>query len=128
MSRELEHRMQVGLLALLSFAWAGCASSDKQGTEAQSQFKAGMEETFAVLQRSGIEVVRVVGPFELPVLQWHEGMTLAETIVSAGYQARENPSQILIQRGPTAISIDPATLLSGEDVRVESWDVVHVFP
>jgi hypothetical protein len=115
-------------LALALVTVTGCATRDVRPTEAQRQFAAGQEEAFAMLQRSGIAVVRVVGPFERPVVLWRPGLTLAEVLLSARYLEQRNPSQIIIQRGPTAIPVDPSILLRGEDVPVEGGDVVRVFP
>jgi hypothetical protein len=113
---------------LLIAALLGCASSDRQRRDAQQHFIAGQEEAFAALQRSGIRIVRVAGPFQRPIVPWHEGMTLAQVILAAGYLEPRDPSQILIQRGPTALSIDPGKLLRGEDVPVESGDIIRVTP
>lgn len=81
-----------------------------------------------MLQQSGIDVVRIVGPFERPVVQWRPEMTLAEVILVAGYLDPRDPAQIFIQRGPTALTVDTGALLSGEDIPVESGDVIHVLP
>jgi len=119
----------VGLAVVALHLVGGCASSQNKGpTEAQRQFAAGQEQAFAMLQQSGILVVRVVGPFEIPVVEWHDGMTLAEVILAAGYLEPHDPTQLLIQRGPTSLTIHPDLLLRGEDVPVEGGDVIHVLP
>ena len=115
-------------ITLVALALAGCASKDHKTTEAQRHFSAGQEETFAMLQRSGIEVIRVTGPFQRPVVLWRQEMTLAQVILEAGYLEPGDPNQIIIQRGPTTLPIDPAILLRGEDVPVEPRDVIHVVP
>ena len=118
----------VGLIAS-AVLLSGCASKPKGGpTEAQQHFVAGQEEAFSMLQRSGIPLVRVLGPFERPVVQWQEGMTLSQVILTAGYLEVQDPSQILIQRGAQAFEIVPGRLLSGEDIPVESGDMIHVLP
>jgi len=117
------------IIAFLSVAGlAGCATHPGQVTEAQRQFNAGREEAFAMLQRSGIAVVRAVGPFERPVVLWHKGMTVGEVILQAGYLDKNAPREILIQRGPTALEVNPADLLQGNDAAVEAGDIVHVLP
>ena len=121
--------LPLGAALMIPLMLNGCASdrSDQQ-TEAQRQFLAGQDEAFAILERSGVPVVRVAGPFERPVIQWQEDMTLAQAILAAGYLDNRDPGQIIIQRGPTALNIDPAILLQGEDVQVQSGDVIHVLP
>lgn len=113
---------------LLVLGLLGCASNKHEQTLAQTQFVAGQEEAFAQLQLSGIYVVRVVGPFKRTVLLWHKGMTLAETILEAGYLEEVAPTQFLIQRGPTALTVTPDSLLRGKDVPVEAGDVIRVIP
>jgi hypothetical protein len=121
--------IQWRVLPLAATLATGCASSPEAGpTEAQQHFAAGLEEAFAMLQRSGIEVVRIVGPFQRPVVQWQPELTLAQVILEAGYIAERDPQQILIQRGPSTFTVDPGRLLSGEHLPVESGDVIHVVP
>ena len=116
------------VLILTALFLIGCASNKRKPTEAQVQFAAGQEEAFAMLTRNGIYVVRVVGPFKRPVLPWHEGLTLTQVILEAGYMEQRDPAQIIIQRGPAAEPVDPSSLLGGEDVPVQAGDVIHVLP
>jgi len=109
-------------------AFTGCASHQPPMTDAQRQFMAGQEEAFAMLQRSGIAIVRVDGPFQRPVLLWHEGMTVGEVILQAGYLDEHEPKKILIQRGASVLEVDPDSLLQGKDTPVASGDVIHVLP
>jgi hypothetical protein len=118
----------LALTILTALVVTGCATDPHKPTAAQAQFAAGQEDAFAMLQRSGIQVVRMVGPFQRPVLPWRHGMTLAQAILEAGYLDPKAPATILIQRGPKAVPINPNTLLQGEDVPVEAGDAVHVFP
>ncbi|MCU0770572.1 MAG: hypothetical protein MUE94_02215 [Verrucomicrobia bacterium] len=115
-------------LALGFLCLAGCASKGKHPTPAQQQFAAGQESAFMMLQQSGVSVVRVVGPFQRPILGWTAGMTVSQVILEAGYLESRQPSRILIQRGPTALTVDPSQLLEGQDAAVEPGDVIHVFP
>ena len=99
------------LILVLAFALvaSGCASSkDKQSDEARGHFIAGQEEAFATMQRSGILLVRLIGPFQRPVILWQPEMTLAEAIVDAGYLENQDPSQILIQRGAEVFDVAAA--------------------
>ena len=131
MSSRQKPRMPLqalGLVILPALVLPGCATDPRKPTAEQTQFAAGQEDAFAMLQRSGIQVVRMMGPFQRPVLQWRHGMTLAQAILEAGYLDPKAPATILIQRGPTAMPVNPNTLLQGEDVSVEAGDAVHVFP
>ena len=120
--------MKAVVFFLMLLGLAGCASGKHRSKTAQTQFAAGQEEAFVMLQRSGIYVVRMVGAFQRPVVLWRDQMTLAEAILDAGYLAQNPPAQILIQRGLAVQRIAPETLLKGEDVPVEVGDVIHVLP
>jgi hypothetical protein len=113
---------------MLALVLSGCASSQPDPAEEKRAFDAGLAEAFAMLQESGIEIVRIVGPFERPVVQWRPDMTLAQVILAAGYLDTRDPAQIFILRQGTAIPVDPSELLNGQDTPVESGDVVHVLP
>ncbi len=123
-------RPLIGLLpvAIAAICLSGCASNQGRPTEAQRHFAAGQESMITMLQQSGIALIRIVGPFQRPVLPWTPDMTLAEVILQAGYLESRQPAQILIQRGPTTLTIAPSDLLQGKDVPVESGDVIHVYP
>jgi len=121
--------IQVGaFVAVLLCAVPGCGTGAHKPIRAELQFAAGQEDAFAMLQQSGIFVIRFVGPFERPVVMWHEEMTLAEAILQAGYMSQQDPAQIIIRRNATAVTIDPRQLLEGEHVAVESGDVIQVLP
>jgi hypothetical protein len=129
-SREKPFRgpLASGLTILAALTLAGCATDRHKPTAAQTHFAAGQEEAFALLQRSGIQVVRMIGPFQRPVLPWRSGMTLAEAILESGYLDEKPPATILIQRGPAAVPVDPTTLLQGGDVPIEAGDAIHILP
>ena len=82
------HSTKLTTMILLT---VGCASTKTDVAEAQRQFMAGQEEAFAMLQRSGIEIVRMIGPFQRPVVQWNPSLTLTETILAAGYLDTRDP-------------------------------------
>jgi len=107
---------------------AGCSPEHRKNAQTRSDFLAGQEDAFSMLQRSGIQIVRLVGPFERPVVLWRDGMTLAQAIVAGGYQEARNPAEILIQRGPTALHVSPDDLVGGHDLPLESGDVIVVLP
>jgi hypothetical protein len=121
-------RLVVPVLMTIAVSLTGCASRPGQATKAQQQFAAGQESILNLLQQSGIAVVRVVGPFQRPMLAWKPGMTLAQVILEAGYLEARQPGQIFIERGGTVLPIELAELLDGKDVPVESGDVIHVRP
>lgn len=69
--------------------------------------------------------VSVAGQVKNPVQPWVEGLTLSQAIVNAGYTGRQ-PSRILIVRAGRAISMDPKKLLAGEDMPLQSGDIVQI--
>jgi hypothetical protein len=114
----------VGIMAMP----VGCTTSARDPTEAQRHFMAGQEEAFAMIQRSGIRIVRIIGPVQRPVIEWQQDMTVAEVILAAGYLETSDPSQILIQRGAQFFEVDLTQLLAGESVPIEPGDVIRVVP
>jgi hypothetical protein len=66
------------------------------------------------------------GPVQNPVIPWVPGLTLAQGLLDSGYNSPHTPSEIYIVRQGRAIKVDPAQLLGGEDVLLESGDIVEV--
>lgn len=128
MTTEVRNVLYTMPWLLVAASLTACVSGKRGGTTEHEEFLAGQEEAFNMLERSGIAVVRVVGPFQHPVVTWREGLTVSEVILEAGYLETRDPTQILVQRSGTVMAVDPESLLLGRDLAVESGDVVHVLP
>jgi hypothetical protein len=113
---------------MLALAVAGCASKSKKDAKARAAFLAGQQQAVARmydLDRTGI---RILGPVQNPLIAWKENLTLAETIVAAGYVGARDPREIIIIREGQPIRVDPGLLLHGEDVPLQPSDIVEVRP
>lgn len=73
-------------------------------------------------------VVRIMGPVRLPVVEWRDGLTLAQAIVEADYTPSGNPKAIILHRQGVRIPIEPALLLVGKDQPLEPGDMIEIQP
>ncbi|MFN7140753.1 MAG: hypothetical protein ACK4UN_15560 [Limisphaerales bacterium] len=108
---------------LLSTAMSGCTTKTKAQIQAQQAFIAGQQQAMAQMQQQQPgNVIQVVGDVQQPQIIWSDGLTLAETILAAGYRGFRDPQEIIIYRHGQAISVNPKALLRGEDELVEPGD------
>jgi len=115
-------------ILLLVFTACGCASKSKAQARARAAFMAGQQQAIARvydLDRTGI---RILGPVQNPLVAWSEDLTLARTVVAAGYVGARDPREIIIVREGQSIRVDPGQLLHGEDVPLQPSDIVEIRP
>jgi hypothetical protein len=106
---------------------AGCTSDSKAKSQARAAYLAGQQEAmFRLQQQSRNPSVTIIGNVQNPTIPWTSELTLAKAIVAAGYMSRRDPSQIFIVRNGQAIPVDAKQLLNGEDVPLESGDMVQI--
>ena len=132
MTRESKNRFEilqrfVAALSLL-LLMSGCVTKSKADAQARMAYLAGQRDAMMQLQRQGHRgpVVTFIGPVNNPMVQWSEGMTLSQAIVKAVYNLSADPSSIVIHRNSQDITVNPTQLLSGQDVPVQSGDVVEI--
>jgi hypothetical protein len=111
---------------LLVLACAGCVSKSKANAEAKRAFAAGEQRAMMRMQQAQTPHVTVNGSVRNPLLPWTEDMTVAKAIVAAGYYGAKAPKEILIVRQGQALRLDPAKLLNGEDIPLQSGDVLEL--
>lgn len=79
------------------------------------------------LQQLQEPVIHVHGPVQKPVVAWRENLTLAETLLEAGYRHALSPRAIRVTRQGRVYNIDVRRLLRGtENPVLEPGDVVEV--
>jgi hypothetical protein len=110
----------------LALVAAGCVTKSKAKADAQAAYIAGQQQAMMRMSQPQTPVVTFIGPVRNPMVQWSEGLTLANAIVAAGYQAPKDPAQIMIVRKGQAIPVDPKKLLDGEDIPLVAGDLVQI--
>ena len=119
---------------------AGCVSRKRAQAEARAAYMAGQRDALAGMQRQPqngdftvtpvtpqvAANITIVGPVQNPVVQWRNGLTLAQAILNAVYQSPSDPTQIVIKRSNEEIRVEPAQLLNGVDIPLLPGDVVLI--
>ena len=109
----------------LALALTGCVSKAKADAQAHAAFLAGQQQAMQRLQQPLGPKVIFLGTVDNPAVLWTPELTLAKAIVTAGYHGPD-PTDITILRNGQTIHVDPNKLLNGEDVPLESGDIVSV--
>jgi len=104
---------------------SGCVTKAKAREQAKQAFMAGQQSAMMRMSQPQKPVVTFIGQVQTPSIAWTEGLTLARAIVNAGYMGKD-PKQILIVRGGQAVPVDPKQLLNGEDVPLQSGDLIQI--
>ena len=92
-------------------------------------YLAGQQAAYAQMQQQARNPsVTLVGPVQNPSVPWSEGLTLSRAIVTAVYSSQVDPTSIVIHRHGQELQFDPKRLLRGEDLPLESGDVVELRP
>jgi hypothetical protein len=107
---------------------SGCVSKSKAETMARMAYLSGQQAGFAqaLQQQAHGPGVTFIGQVQNPFVKWREGLTLSQAIVSAVYASAKDPTSIVIRRDRQSIPVDPKQLLNGQDVPLESGDVVEL--
>jgi len=111
---------------LIVIALTSCTTKSKSKAQARAAFVAGQQQAIARMLQPREPMVRVVGDVHNHILPWTEDLTVARAVIAAGYAGRVDPRVILIVRNAQEIRIDPRQLLGGEDVPLESGDVLEI--
>jgi hypothetical protein len=118
----------LGLLLVLfqGVILTGCSNKAAQDAKARAAFQAGQQQVLQRMQQGAQVNITVLGPVSNPIVTWSNDLTLAKAIVTAGYNGRTDPKEILIHRNGQSIPVDPQTLLNGEDVPLQPGDVIEL--
>src|SRR4051794_31368123 len=107
-------------------ALTGCTSQAKAKEQAKAAYLAGQQEGMFRMQQARTPTVTIIGHVRNPMVTWTPDMTLAKAILAAGYLDSHDPTQILIVRNGQAVPVEPKQLLSGEDVPLQSGDMIQL--
>ena len=129
-TRKPDGRMRVPLMlaaafVLIALALTGCVTKSKAKAQAREAFVAGQNQALMRMQQSQPSVT-MMGEFHNPVIPWTEDLTLARAVVAAEYFGRTTPREILVVRHGRAFSVDPKTLLNGQDIPLEAGDIIQI--
>jgi len=119
------------LTTLLSLAvcvpLAGCVTKATAEAQARAAFLAG-QQSERVHELSQAPSINLLGPVQSPRIPWHQDLTLAQALIEAQYLPKTDPSLIVILRQGKAILVTPKQLLGGEDIPLQSGDVIDIKP
>jgi len=109
---------------LLTVLTNGCVSKSTARAQARTAYLAGQREALAKAAAEQRLSVLFDGPVQNHEVEWTDGLTLAQAIVNAGYNARGIPKQIVLTRGGESAQVDPKSLLRGAEISLEPGDTV----
>jgi hypothetical protein len=115
-------------ISALTILLGGCVSKSQANARAQAAFFAGQQQGMAraqQIQSSGGNIT-IMGAVRNNQVPWTTGLTLANALISADYIGQSEPKEIIINRGGQQMQIDPKQLLSGQDIPLESRDVIEI--
>ena len=117
------------LLSAMAITVSGCVSKSTAKAQSQAAFAAGQQQGMMnAMQMNRGPNISVVGPVQNGQINWNDGLTLSQVLVSAGYQGRRDPAEIVVLRKGQAISINVKDLLAGQDFPMEQGDLVQIRP
>src|SRR5262249_12866316 len=96
--------------------------------QARAAYLAGQQSAFMQMQDKPKRELSVtfVGPVTTPNVKWLPGLMLSQGILNAGYTLTNDPKNIVIRRNGGEIHFDPKRLLAGEDISLESGDIIEL--
>lgn len=125
--RKLHALMCATGLTLVLVGGGGCTTKAKARADVHKAYEAGQQQGLrAAAERQNI--VSFTGPVANPQVPWSEGLTLAQGILAAHWQAETAPSLIILKRGLERNVIATAQLLAGSDLPLQPGDIVELVP
>jgi hypothetical protein len=119
-------------ILLTALAAGGCVSKKKEQLAARQAYMAGQQQAMQAAAQARQQqgpVVYVQGPVRNPVVEWKEGLTLSQAIVTAEYTAFMNPVLIRVLRnGQVAGEFKGIDLLHHQNMELEAGDTVIIAP
>jgi hypothetical protein len=105
----------------------GCVTDASARRQAREAYLAGLRqeaEDNAAKAKGPCVIVR--GNVKNRIIPWTEKITLAEVILAADDQNLMAPSKFLLTRGNRTMEITVRQLLDGNDIPLESGDIVNI--
>jgi hypothetical protein len=137
-NERLRHWPQVLIIGVvLALAVQGCVSKATARKQAQQAYIAGQQHAMQQMQQQtmGVEAgqsrttqptVTLLGNVRKSFVPWTPDLTVAKALVEGEYTGTSDPTEIYIVRAGLAHPVDPAKLISGQDVPLQAGDVLQV--
>ncbi len=104
---------------------SGCVSKTQADARARAAFLAGQQQGLARAQQLQANIM-IIGAVRNNQIAFTQGLTLANALIEADYIGQIDPKQILINRNGQQLQIEPKQLLGGEDIPLQSGDIVEI--
>ncbi|MEY4385498.1 MAG: hypothetical protein RLY20_781 [Verrucomicrobiota bacterium] len=116
-----------GVCVALGLGGTGCISKSSSRKAAREAFQAGQARAArtAEAERNNI---KVSGPVLVPIVEWREGLTLAEAIVAAHWNAQGEPQTVVITRQGERVQLSPSESLAAAQLPLEPGDQIELLP
>src|ERR1700678_3558372 len=114
----------VFVVLVLALAATGCETKSARDARVRAAYLAGQEAAYKSM--GGEQNVVVLGDVQKHEVPWVDGLTLAQAIATANYTGLHDPKIIFVKRGDDQTTIDPKQLLGGNDIPLQSGDIITV--
>ena len=98
------------ILSVTVIGLAGCVSKKDSRLQSQAAFLAGQQQA-----AHATPTVLIRGDVANNVIPWHEGITVADTLLAAEYRGMWDPRVIVITRQGQRMTVNVRNLLHGRD-------------
>lgn len=116
------------VIFVMTLAVFGCTTKSTVRLKEQNAFLAGQNAALRQQAQapSAFPAVSVIGPVEKAAVPWVAGLTLTQAIATAKYLDPNEPQEIILTRQGESAKLNPAVLLNGAVIPLESGDVVEI--
>jgi hypothetical protein len=125
---SLTHRLCLGAMTIAALtAGAGCTSSSKARAQADAAYRAGQQQAVRN-EEARKRGITFTGPISNSLIPWTEGLTLAQAIAAAAWNAKTDPRLIILTRGAEIVTMTPQQALEAADEPMQPGDHVDMLP
>ena len=120
----------IALLTLgtaVAFTATACVSKAKSRKAAREAFQAGQARA-AMTAETERNNIRVSGQVLVPIVEWREGLTLAEAIVAAHWAGSGEPGSVVVTRHGERVELSPGESLAAAELPLEPGDQIELLP
>jgi hypothetical protein len=124
----MNHKLCLGALIIAALvAGIGCTSSSKARSQADAAYRAGQQQAVRN-EEARKRGIAFTGPVSNSLVPWTEGLTLAQAIAAAGWNAKTDPRLILLTRGTEVVTMTPQQALEAAGEPMQPGDHVDMLP
>ena len=115
------------LMSAVIASTVGCAGKSKTQAREREAFIAGQKQ-FAMAAEMRRSNIAVTGPVSNQLVIWREGITLAEAIVAARWNAPGDPRLVVLTRKGERVELTPNESLAAAQLPLEPGDEIELIP